>query len=71
MLNYIWSFMIIVSFVCASFSGKLPEMSSAMLAGAEDAVKLAISIAGIMALWSGFLKRKCAKKSSTFLLQKK
>jgi len=56
MLNYIWSFMIIISFVCACFTGRLSEVSSAMIEGAEAAVTLAISISGVMALWSGLLK---------------
>lgn len=56
MLNYIWAFMLIVSFAAACFTGRLPEVSEAVMQGADEAVKLAISIAGIMALWSGVMK---------------
>jgi len=56
MLNYIWVFMIIISFVCACVTGRLPDLSSAMIKAAEDALTLVISISGVMALWSGFLK---------------
>lgn len=62
MLTYIWSFMIILSFVCAGFTGKLADVSSAMIEGAKAAVTLTISISGVMALWSGFLK--IAEKSN-------
>lgn len=56
MLGYIWGGMIIVSFVCSLYTGKMEELSSAVLNGAGKAVELLISLLGIMALWSGLMK---------------
>lgn len=56
MLNYIWAFLLAVSFISAVITGNIPEMSQAIMQGAEDAVKLVFSISGIMALWSGLMK---------------
>lgn len=56
MLGYIWGGMIIVSFVCAMYMGKMDEISTAALNGAGQAIELLISLLGIMALWSGLMK---------------
>ena len=56
MLNYIWAFILLISFVSALVTGNMPQMSASLMAGAEDAVKLIISVSGIMALWSGLMK---------------
>lgn len=56
MMNYIWGISIIISIFCAFFTGKISNLSSAILSGAGDAVTLIISILGMMALWSGIMK---------------
>lgn len=56
MLNYIWSGMMLLSVVCALALGRVPQLSSAVMQGASDAVNLLISILGMMAFWSGILK---------------
>lgn len=56
MLNYIWVFMLAASFCAACFTGNLSAVSEAVVQGAEEAVKLALSVAGVMALWSGLMK---------------
>lgn len=42
--------------ICGLFTGRLPEVSAAVLDKAGEAVTLAISICGIMCLWSGLMK---------------
>lgn len=56
MMNYIWSFLILFSIICGIFTGKINSLSAAVLEGANDAVKLIISLIGMMALWSGIMK---------------
>ena len=55
MLNYIWSGMIIISLVTAFFTGRVSEVSSALMTGAENAVAMTISLMGIMCLWTGVM----------------
>ena len=56
MLNYIWFGMITVSFVCAIATGHTDELSKAALQGADKAINLIISMAGVMCLWTGMMK---------------
>lgn len=56
MMNYIWLFLILVSFVCAVFTGRMEQLSTAVMEGAGSAVTLVISTAGMMSLWTGLLK---------------
>lgn len=56
MLNYIWAGMIVVSFICALITGRMEELSKAAISGADKAVSLIISMAGVMCLWTGIMK---------------
>lgn len=42
--------------ICGIFTGRLPEVSAAVLGRASDAVTLAITLCGIMCLWSGLMR---------------
>ncbi len=55
MLNYIWGGLILISIVCAVFTGNVKPLSDAILTGASDAISLVISMAGMMSLWTGLL----------------
>lgn len=55
MMNYIWSFIILFSFVCAIFNGKMPELSSAVLDSCADAVSLCLKLLGVLCLWCGLM----------------
>lgn len=55
MLSCIWSGMIIISLITAFFTGRISEVSSALMTGAGDAVALTISLMGIMCLWTGIM----------------
>ncbi len=56
MLNLIWAGMMLLSMVCAVFTGRMPELSQAILQGAGNAVELTVSTLGMMCAWTGFLK---------------
>lgn len=56
MLNSIWFGMIALSVVCALMTGRLGELSSAVMDGAQTAVELSIFLLGSMCAWLGFLK---------------
>lgn len=56
MLNVIWAVMILISFVCAIFTGKMPELSGAVMKGAGSAIELVIGTLGMMCAWTGFMK---------------
>lgn len=56
MLNELWFWMIALSVVCAACTGRLGELSSAMLSGAGDAVTLSLSLLGSLCAWMGFLR---------------
>ena len=55
MLNFIWAGMMIVAVVCAIFTGRVSEVTSAMTEGAQSGISLTISLMGIMCLWTGIM----------------
>ncbi len=56
MLGYIWLGMILTSLICAFFTGQTEQLGAAVTTGADKAVRLLISMAGVMCLWSGIMK---------------
>lgn len=56
MLNYIFGGIILVSVVCGILTGKGEALSSAVLNGAEEAIELLITMAGMLMLWSGIME---------------
>ena len=61
LLNGIWSVMILVSVVYGAFTGRLGAVTEGALSGAEDAVNLCITMAGVIGLWMGLME--IAKRS--------
>lgn len=55
-MNYIWAFLIIISFIIGAVNGKLNDVVNAILSGAETSVKIAIGLCGIMVFWLGIMK---------------
>ena len=53
MLNRIWAGMVLLSFFCAVVTGRMQELSQAVLAGSRPAVELTLSMAGMMCAWTG------------------
>lgn len=56
MMNYIWAIIFLASFTYASFSGNLSVFGSAIMESSQNAVTFILSLAGIMAMWSGLMK---------------
>ncbi len=56
MINYIWFGMICAGVVCACVTGRLGELSAAVMGGAQGAVELSLSLLGSMCAWLGFLR---------------
>lgn len=55
-MSWIWTVSLLLSILCAAFSGKSGELAAASLAGAQAGVTLAISMAGALCLWTGIGK---------------
>ena len=56
MLNKIWPFFIIISFIYAIFLGNLESLNTSIFASTSDAINLCISLLGTMCLWSGIMQ---------------
>lgn len=60
-MNYIFIFLILISFICAIINGTMAEVVDAILKSSQKAVEIALSLIGIMAFWLGMVN--IAKKS--------
>lgn len=56
MLNKVWAAMIAVSVFCACATGRMQQLSEAVLAGAGNAVQLILGMMGMMCAWTGLMK---------------
>ena len=56
MLGYIWLFMILASVICSILNGRMDVLAEAVTGGADKAVQLLISMAGVMCLWTGIMR---------------
>ena len=56
MMNYIWAILLLASFAYACFAGKLTAFGAALMESSQNAVTFILSLAGIMAMWSGLMK---------------
>ncbi len=55
-LTWIWTAMVTLSLLCGICNGTLEQVTSAALSGAQSAVELSLSMAGILCLWSGVME---------------
>ena len=55
-MTVIWTGMIVVSILCALATGRGPEVAAAAVEGTSAAVQLALSIAGMLCLWTGVME---------------
>lgn len=55
-MTVIWTGMIVVAMVCGIACGRGPQVAAAALEGAQSAVELSISMAGVLCLWSGVME---------------
>ena len=75
MLNYFWPFMMLTGVLWGAFHGTMNQVTQGALSAAEEAVKLCITMLGIMSLWTGILEigqraglvEQLAKKMSPIL----
>lgn len=56
MLNKIWPIFLIISFIYAFFSGKLPEVNNSIFESTSSAIELCLTLVGTMCLWCGMIK---------------
>ena len=56
MLNYLWSFMILVGILWGAANGNLDQVTQGIVDSAKDAVTLGITMLGIMSFWCGILE---------------
>ena len=55
-MNYIWYFLIVISIIFGAVNGKLNDVANAIFSGAELAVKIILTLLGIMTFWLGIMK---------------
>lgn len=60
-MNYIFTFLILISFICAIINGTMAETLDAILKSCQKAVEISLGLIGIMAFWLGIVN--IAKKS--------
>lgn len=56
MLNYLWGFMILLGLSVGIITGQVEAVSNAAIDSAGEAVTLAITMLGIMSLWTGLIE---------------
>ena len=56
MLNKIWPFFIIISFIYAIYSGKIFTINNAIFSSADQTVKLCLTLFGTICLWNGIMQ---------------
>jgi len=55
-MNYIFYALLVLSIVFGAINGKLPDVVSSIMTGADKAVKISFSLIGLMAFWLGMIK---------------
>lgn len=56
MLNKLWAFFIIISFLYAIYSGNLVAVNQAIFDSANQTVQLCLTLLGTLCLWNGIMK---------------
>ena len=55
-MSWIWGGMVILSLLFGAATGRIDAVSEAALSGAQNAVELRLSMAGVLCLWSGIME---------------
>ena len=55
-MTVIWTGMVLLSILCGLATGRGPEVAAAAVEGTSAAVQLALSIAGMLCLWTGVME---------------
>lgn len=56
MLGKCFFILVIVSIICATFTGNLTKLSNAVIDGASASIELTLTLAGNMCLWCGIME---------------
>lgn len=56
MLNVLWAFMMLTGILWGAFHGTLDQVTNGALESAGEAVKLGITMLGVMSFWTGILE---------------
>ena len=56
MLSAVWVIFLILALLCGGITDRMDAVTAAVGTGAEQAVSLAVSIAGLMCFWSGIME---------------
>jgi len=56
MLNYIWAGMLIIGVVTGFLTGRVDEVTKALIDSSKGAVDLAIALLGVLCLWTGIME---------------
>lgn len=54
-MNYIFVFLILISFICAVINGTMADVLDSILKSSQKAVEISLSLIGIMAFWLGMV----------------
>lgn len=56
MLNYLWAGMILTGIIYAAFTGRMPDITNAVVDSSKEAIALCITMMGIMSFWVGIME---------------
>lgn len=56
MLNILWAFMLLLGISYGACTGRISEVSEAVIESSSQAVTLALGMVGIVALWCGIME---------------
>lgn len=55
-MSWIWTGMVVLSLLAGGFTGRGQEVAAAAVTGAGEAVRLCLSMAGMLCLWTGVME---------------
>ncbi len=55
-MTVIWTGMVVASLICGAVTGNLQAVAAGAMQGAQAAVELCISMAGVLCLWTGIME---------------
>ncbi len=56
MLNFLWGGMILIGIIYGAINGTMPQVNTAAIESAREAVTLCITMLGVMGLWLGMME---------------
>ena len=56
MMNYIWGFMLLLGIFFSFLNGRTSAFTDGLMSSCTEAVEFILTLAGIMAVWSGLMK---------------